>query len=142
MMLDVHAGSATAAPALPEDAVRDVLADMRTVLNIPTDWWGEDNVVACTDDPELAAQAADELARRDLGTGYLSVAGGAVVEGPHEVVLTSSTDAESIGWRPAGASDEYALLMCVIRPVPVRRPEPAAADTDLVDASSRRWGWR
>jgi hypothetical protein len=138
-------GTLTPAPAMSEEHVRDALADMPSPYRIPTDWRGEDStVIAFTHDPVMAALAADTLARRDLGAEYPPVmASGLLVEGPCEVVLTSPVDASAIEWRPAGADDDYALLMCLVRPAPTRHLNPGTSvDADLVDASARSWGWQ
>jgi hypothetical protein len=90
----------------------------------------------------MAALAADTLARRDLGDGYpMAAEGGLMVEGPYEVVLTGSAEAESIHWRPVAVGDDYALLMCLIRPARPRRALAPAVSTDLVDAPIQHWGW-
>ena len=111
-------------PLLSEAEARDVITqDLRVAAGVPADWWRgelqiELQVLVATHDRDLAAQAADELARRDFGArqGFLDLVGtSAVVQGPIPAVLVGWVGSDKLDWRPAGNAP-YALYICLVGP--------------------------
>jgi hypothetical protein len=130
-------------PVVAEDQVRRVLVeDMRSCAGVPTGWWGEDQeILVATHDPRVAVKAADELARRDLGDGYLTVVGtGAVVVGPIDAVLVGWPTEEHLDWVSAPVDADYAVSVCLVRPAVPITPD-VDRRTAVVDIAAEVAAW-
>lgn len=133
-----HPGLPELWPAMTKDQVDLVLTrDMRRCVGVPTTWWGEDHeIVAITKSTQVAAQAADELARRDTGQGYLAqVQTGAAVVGPITAMLVGWPGSDHIDWVTATPDAPHTVDLCVVRPA---HPVPVTIDrrTAVVDVAA------
>jgi hypothetical protein len=123
-----HPGSPELWPVMSDDQVQQVVrGELRVFAGAPTTWCGEDReVLVVTDDQAVAARAADELACRDAGVGYLTVAKtGVAVVGPLRAVLVGWARSDHIDWLSADPEDSYGLQVCVVRPARPARPAVA-----------------
>ncbi|HKT00182.1 MAG TPA: hypothetical protein VJT31_11680 [Rugosimonospora sp.] len=114
-----HPGLPELWPPMTRDQVDLVLTqDMRRCAGVPTSWWGEDHeIVAVTKSTQVAAAAADELARWDTGLGYLAqVQTGAAVVGPITAMLVGWPGSDHIDWVTATPDAPYTVDLCVVRP--------------------------